>query len=605
MSVCFTTIDAGVRLRNLPFVSAGDRLVFIAQAHCVYLAAVLALGAIALLLALVLRSLLLRKRALEELSLTVFLGISLFSVMLGATPVEASLRGIANAAGLLLLAASGLAAAIPLTRLLLFFRMRLPKGIWILSAVTILASIVLPLSALRPSHGDAGRGAMPLPPFPSVVLIVIDALRPDELSCYGAEATSTPNIDRFAASSALFTNATSSSSWTKTSIASLFSSMSPSRHGVLGESDALDDRVPTLVELLEERGYLTAAFVGNPWLAPLFGFSRGFGLYFDRFHRLRRLLPLEQVYRKRILTPLAFPDGEEILTKAAEWIRANRETPFFLYLHLMDVHDPYLPPPPYDRMYLPKEFSSLTRRELGQLEKRFRTVSADSTLLPLARALFRGGVSHADHLIGGFLTFLEREGLFDESLILLTADHGEEFLEHGKTTHGKSLYEEVLRVPLIGHFPTSLTRGMLIEAPVALIDVAPTVLELACAEVPAGAQGMSLLSFLRREDRESARFVGRARVSEVKTREGLLRCVVERDWKIIMTSDEKGVPQSLELYDLAHDPGELEDLSHVRMDVLERLLPLLPGDLPERPGAREIPPGMKERLRALGYVWDD
>jgi arylsulfatase len=594
LSIVMATLDVTWRLRDLPFVSESSRVSFFIEAHGIYLGLIAALGALSLLIARAARSI--HGRSAERVALVLLLSLCFAAVGVRVTPVELGHWSAHDIGGLLLLGLLSLGISWFLSGLLL--RLRRPGALWTLSLAVLLAGILIPPFTRRPPREKPFASGT----SPPVILILVDALRADHLGCYGREESASPTIDRLAQTATVFTDARSSSSWTKSSIASLFTALSPSRHGVLGETDVLDDHVPLLASLLQEKGYRTAAFVGNPWLSPLFGFSRGFSLYCDRFNLLRRLFPLEQLYRKGLLASEVYPDGKEILGTARAWIEKNAAAPFFLYVHLMDVHDPYLPPPPFDRMYLGREFQTLERRDLAAREKAFRTASSDSTLLPLVRGLYAGGVAYADHLIGNFLSFLGAQGILERSLVIITADHGEEFLEHGGTTHGKRLHEETLRVPLIVRLPSGAT-GAVVDEPVCLLDILPTVLEAAGSDPPHG-EGESLLPLLEGKQDATHRFDGRARISELKTREHYLQAIRQSDWKIVRKQEEGGA-ETVELYDLQADPGETHDLSRARPDVVETLVALLPARPAEEGGGSQLPEDLKQRLRALGYVLEE
>ncbi len=334
----------------------------------------------------------------------------------------------------------------------------------------------------------AACGFQPRQPAPpSVVLLVVDALRPDHLGCYGYGRPTGPEMDRLAARSVRFAEAVSVSSWTKPSVPSLLTSLYPTQYGVFEgssrdaegglESDVLGEEAVTLAELLSAAGYRAAAFVRNAHLQAAFGLAQGFETY------------------QEIET-----SGAELVERALEWLDgARRKAPSapFVYLHVLDAHWPYEPPPeaaaalgaapgrrPGDyalREAIHRGIVALGEEELQEIVLRYD-------------AEIRG----VDRAVGRLVAGLDSRGLLEGSVLVLTSDHGEAFLEHGRLGHGGDLYEESLRVPLIVKLPGSRDAGRVVRTRVTTLDVMPTILEIAKLRPAAGAPtaGRSLLRFL-------------------------------------------------------------------------------------------------------------
>jgi len=336
----------------------------------------------------------------------------------------------------------------------------------------------LPIAALhgcgvREPSGGAGR--------PSILMIVVDALRADALGCYGAGARATPALDRLAAGGIRFERAFAPSSWTKPSIASLLTGLYPSQHRCLhglledagrGSVDGLNPRLVTMAERLRAAGYATAVVQTNPHVHARFGFAQGFERSVD----------------------LSYRDDHRVSVAARGLLRELR-APFFLYLHYLAPHVPYKPHPDGPFAPLSPRYAAgvgFGHSDLAAWARRRRPPSPQ--LLAELRQLYRGEVFYADQQIGGVLAQLRRLDLARRTLVVVTADHGEEFGEHGGLEHGHSLFPEVLRVPLILAGP-GLPRGQSSSRLASLIDLFPTVLDLVGLEPQPNLPGESLRRF--------------------------------------------------------------------------------------------------------------
>ncbi len=463
-------------------------------------------------------------------------------------------------------------------------------GIWTISA----ASAGVPTG--HASYRPAVTATQPLDtkvPKPNILLISIDSLRADRLGCYGHDRNTSPRIDALAHSGAMFVNAWSTTSWTLPAHVSLLSGRSLLGHGV-DRARKIPQSVPTLAEILKRQGYTTAAFVSAPWLSSRFGFGRGFDLYDDfsvpftpdRESRMRA--------QATVSAPLLAPSIER-------WLRDKAKPPFFLFLHYFDVHYDYQPPAPYDTMFDSDHTGPISGRRF-HADSRIRPGMPARDLQHLL-ALYDGEIRFTDTYIGKVLDLMRDLGLSDRTLIILTADHGDEFLEHGGKGHHRTLYEEVLRVPLIISWPGHLPAGLKISEPVSIIDIAPTV--LAALGVPAltGMEGVSLVPKMT----GSGGIPPRALVSELYVKEKLNLQVAVRE------GSEKLI-QSLnfpkrEVYDLTNDPGEKNPRRRSAGVRLEQDLASWMSrtwghrkSLGSDQGKVTLDKGRMDALRALGYV---
>ena len=331
----------------------------------------------------------------------------------------------------------------------------------------------------------------------NVVLYVIDALRADHVSCYGYSRPTTPNLDALAAEGVLFSKCFTPATWTRPVAASLLTGVYPGVHGVHTLQDTLSEALPTLPELLSRAGYHTAAFsaVGN--VSPVLGFSRGFDTY-HALYRSEKLLAFRKAasskdHRLRELggEELVLPLAEDVNEAFFEWAVTRPAVPFFSFMWVLDAHAPYDPPLAFRRFgagrtAVPAGTTHLLRSARTQEEVR-----------PLVD-LYDDEVLHVDHCLGELVDYLKASGLFADTLLIVTSDHGEAFHEHGATGHGQMPYDELLRVPLVMKLPGPMKGARRVDSLLWLGDVMPTILDLVGVELPR-TQGASVMPLIRGE----------------------------------------------------------------------------------------------------------
>jgi arylsulfatase A-like enzyme len=424
---------------------------------------------------------------------------------------------------------------------------------------------------------------------PNVILISIDTLRADHLGCYGYARPTSPALDRFANGGWRFTDASAPSPWTRPSHASLLTGLYPSRHGVRAPTHALSDRVATLAEWFAAAGYATKAIVNSEHLGERFGLQRGFA-DFDYVSEWSRWPP----WRRHIV------DSADVITdRALRDLAAIEGQPLFLFLHYYDVHSDYDPSPHYRSLFAGPYAGSLDggTTQLLEIQRSRRALSEEDRdhLVDLYDAEIR----QLDTELGRLFAFLAESGLAKTTIVAITADHGEEFLDHGSVLHGRTLYQEVIAVPLILRGPGIPAAGRVTQV-ASTVDVAPTLLSLAGLPTPAGLDGIDLS---RDWNAGAVGPSGRAVFAEAdenNVEPDVKRMVRRGRWKLYYDRHAK----TSELYDLVTDPGERMDRGQAE--------PRAAGDLfaeLERfmSGARAvaepvvIPPAARERLRSLGY----
>ncbi len=299
---------------------------------------------------------------------------------------------------------------------------------------------------------------------PLAIIYLVDTLRADHTQPYGYGRDTTPKLLEFAKDAVLFEQAISHSSWTKPSVASILTSLLPGRHRAVQLRDPLDPGLVTLAEMLEAKGYATGAAIANSVIYSAgTNFEQGFG-HFAGLHGAEN-------------RPSKLVEAQVVVDEALRWIDSRRGFPRFLYIHTMDPHVPYAPPPPFDRKYQPHPTP-------GHPGVDPRT----DYLEPLDRdrlmAQYDGDIAYGDQEFGRFIAELKRRGLYDRAVIAFVGDHGEEFQEHGQFLHGKSVFDELIQVPLLVKFPRQKSAGQRVKQQVQTGDILPTLLQSLGLEVP-------------------------------------------------------------------------------------------------------------------------
>lgn len=426
-------------------------------------------------------------------------------------------------------------------------------------------------------------------PLRHVLLISIDTLRGDHLGYAGYGRETSPTIDRLAAKSQVFANAFAQASSTLPSHASMFTSLYPSVHGAESKyRTPLADEFVTLAEIFRDNGFHTGAFVEGGQLAALWNLDQGFDVY----DVTASTSLMGEIWKA--------DDLAGILAKAMAWIQAHRQEPFFCFVHSYVVHMPYQPRPPYDRMFdegydgpLPREFTYELREQFEA-----HAASPDHPDVRHVVALYDGEIRYADRLLGEFVARLDDLGLADNTVVVFTSDHGEEFGEHGRVAqHTETLFDELLHVPLLIRVPGMKPR--VIKRQVRLIDLPPTLLAL-----------MNV-------DPGDVSFVGTDLLAdgpEVTEDLPVFSELVypDRHWASLRLDNHKLVahsPRQYALYDLRSDPGEQVDVFDWRCEGVAEWIKLLQRIMSENQVQRsevaaptELKAEVEAQLRALGYM---
>lgn len=354
------------------------------------------------------------------------------------------------------------------------------RGVHSLALLVIVSSLVTVVAASRTSSHTGEPGSHSVK---HVILLTVDTLRPDALSCYGDDGTLTPNIDELAADGVRFTDVVSAAPWTLPAISSIMSGLSPPIHLALDSKSALHDSVRTLAEYMQAAGYVTAAIGSNPMLGPGFNLTQGFDEY-NWFPKRADDTSLGKRILRRLL-PETYPttaSTQNLTNMATEWVEAYREQDWFLWLHSFDPHHPYAPPPQYQPSHTHPRSMGLEFSDRKNIQSGHFSPNAEER--EWIKDLYLSEVRYVDDEIGRFIGELKRLGIYDDALIVLTSDHGEEFWEHDGFEHGHTLYRELLSVPMIVKLPGQDAQR---EVPtlVTTQSITPTILDLCRVEFDA------------------------------------------------------------------------------------------------------------------------
>lgn len=430
------------------------------------------------------------------------------------------------------------------------------------------------------------------PEATNVVLITIDTLRANRLGVYGYAKDTSPNLDRFARQSIVFQKAYAHAPATVPSLGTLMTSQYPHEIRVYTNVNRLQKEVVTLAEILLQNGFRTGAVVSNPVLERDSGFDQGFE---DYDHRLDPSHG-DDIYR-------IAPNTTET---ALSWLKAHRRSRFFLWVHYMEPHGPYTPPPPFDTMFVSTEPSPSTLLKVNDMYDGRGGIPGYQVLgdhrdPEYYRSRYDGLIRFLDHSLGVLFDGIRDLGLMDNTLVIVTADHGEGLGEHDYFfDHTDFVYEEMLRVPLILRLPGQVA-GREVGRMVGLIEVLPEILHLTRINTVTPLDGTGLLHDEREKDIYAETFYHRR-----------VATILSGGYKLIDT-DAAPMAVDHELYDLTRDPGELQDLldarekpqaDRIRTGLANRLEAILNRDdvrLP-KPQLRGLDEEGRQRLKSLGYT---
>lgn len=420
----------------------------------------------------------------------------------------------------------------------------------------------------------------------NVILFVVDTLRARNVGVYGYERDTTPAMDKLGEGGAVFTNAYAPSPWTLPSLATIFTARHPADHGTVHPESRLAANIQSLASVLHDAGYSTGAFVHSAYPVLSMGFERGF----------------DHVETRR-------PGNTD---KIRAWMDAQKDKPFFMWIHYADPHVPYIMEKEFDGIFTTEKVNdNIPLAEYWnalQCQQRY-DADVDGTMAKVRMAFYDSKVRQADTRVGEIVDEIAKLGLTDKTMFAITADHGEEFFEHRGCDHGQSLYDEVLHVPLLFTLPGFIAPGTVVNQQVRLMDVAPTIVDaVGLGSTIETFDGTSLVDFMRGNGKD-LEVVG----GFLQTIDGVV--AFRKDgFKYMYTPSRTALrarPQNgEELYDLTADPEEKKNLAPLGHPKLEEFRKLAQEQLARDAKPAVVPqvdysPEQIQKLRALGYTVDD
>ncbi|UCF48334.1 MAG: sulfatase [Myxococcales bacterium] len=446
----------------------------------------------------------------------------------------------------------------------------------------------------------AGEVATIDEPARNVVVLLIDTLRASKVRAYYPKTrVKTPVMDELASQGVLFERAQTPENWTKPAVASVLTSLHPATHRTKEDASKLPKSALMLSEVYKKAGFKTASFIANGYVSNAFGFDQGWDHYTNYIRERRNT------------------NASNVFGEAQDWIEKNKNGRFFVYIQTIDPHVPYDPPDEFLKMYDPKPYKGQVQNRRTHLmldeakknPKKYKFTARDKERI---EALHDGEISYHDEHFGKFLVKLRELGLDDNTIIVVTSDHGEEFQEHGSWGHGHSVYQELLGVPLMFRWSGVIPANVRIGPVVSTMDIGPTVLEATGVPIPKQFEGRSLLGFMR-GDWPTGPYVAFSDFLDHR------RVIRGGDWKMIIRGNLSQV-----IFDLGNDYWEQKELDGRNQPIAQRYLRTLHGQFlgardrghwlaastsasgKKKPGLteekQEMTPELCRQLVALGYI---
>jgi len=442
----------------------------------------------------------------------------------------------------------------------------------------------------------------------NVILISLDTLRPDHLGSYGYKRNTSPNIDSMVEDSTIFTNTYSTSSWTLPAHISLLTGLNNFHHGIYFPSQRMNPKEITIANILKNHQYYTAAITGGGYLSPKYGFANGF----DNYYAMRIGKAVD----------LRLNEVEHLARLSCQWLKENKNKSFFLFLHTYQPHDPYANPSKAGQSFLQPQsrWKQIRMESVLDDNNRFAVLSPEESQNVVD--LYDGEIKYTDDsYIRPIIQTLKELNLYDNTMIIITSDHGEEFYEHNGWLHDHSLYDEGIRIPLIIKFPKSKFKGSRVEFITRITDIGPTILDqLKVNTTLKEMDGKSLLPMIKGEETADRTFVAELAFRDDQKSYPDLIASNYQQYKLIWNRDiqspyikKKSLSykgKQIELYNIKKDPQEKKNLalhsvlSKTANEILKRLNHYLnqidtPGLFKNRVKTDE---NLRQQLKTLGYL---
>jgi len=460
---------------------------------------------------------------------------------------------------------------------------------------------------------------------PNIILISIDTLRADHLSCYGYQRQTTPNIDGLAAEGTIYRQNYSTGVWTPPGHASMLTGLYVPEHGVYGER-GLAEEVPTIATVLKDAGYRTAGFVNNSQVGELVGFHKGHDLFVEVWKGVQPKTLFDRAIMagiRKTRESLGYSDMGARRTNRLffEWVDGlDRGRPFYSFLHYIEPHNPLAPPRPYKKRFMSGKYRNVDLRKVSKVARNplvcyVEEMELNNEEVSYVKDLYDGEISYTDSIVGEVVSFLRSRGLYDNTMIIITSDHGEHFGEHGHWSHVASLHKEVLHVPLVIKYPEGTAPPGEVDRYTQLVDIFPTVMGVAGVS-GGGTTGVSGVDLLGNEYHEYlfAEWEGRVpffiaeRIRDdvedgaIETIKTSMIMVQDKRYKYIQASDG-----GERFYDVSDGDEVLMDESSLSLDVSSALREKL-AEYKKRSSDAEGESGYSvddeivRNLRSLGYM---
>ncbi len=464
---------------------------------------------------------------------------------------------------------------------------------------------------------------------PNIILISIDTLRADHLSCYGYHRSTTPNIDKLAAEGTIYRQNYSTGVWTPPGHASMLTGLYVSEHGVYGER-RLADEIPTIATVLKENGYQTAGFVNNSQVGELVGFNKGHDLFVEVWKGVQSRTVLERIIKgggRRIRKYLGYEDMGAKRTNLlfSDWInRIDKDKPFYSFLHYIEPHNPLSPPVPFRKQFL-RKYNNIDKDKVQKVAHNplicyVEDINMNDNEVSYMKDLYDGEIAYTDSVVGEIVSMLRNNNIYDNTMIVITSDHGEHFGEYGHWSHVASLHKAVLHVPLIIKYPKGIYCHSEVDGYTQLVDVFPTIMGVAAVSENrlANVSGLNLLQFKKNQNKYHeyafAEWEGRVpyfiadRTEKSSTKFDLetirnrMIMIQNKKYKYISSSDGNE-----EFYDISDGKEVLLDKSSLSNSTLEDLKDKLfeykkLTSVVEEDSSYRVDEEIAKNLKSLGYM---
>ncbi len=442
---------------------------------------------------------------------------------------------------------------------------------------------------------------------PNIILVSIDTLRADHLSCYGYPYKTSPNMDELAHEGVIFKNTFSTTSWTLPSHVSLFTSLNTPNHQVINMLHKLENSIPTTADILRNNSYFCAAFTGGGFLRRRYGFSKGF----DSFHQIMKGNNLA----------VRIDEAESLSGRTTKWLDKNFDKKFFLFLHTYQPHMPYENNSDAGKIFLDEnsKWQRLRPKDIFRGTGKYRTNLSEEERKNVI-ALYDGEIRYTDeYLIKPLIEKLKELSIYNNTMLIITSDHGEEFYEHQNWLHGSTLYNELIKIPLIIKFPDSYYGGTTVENTARIIDITPTILEEAKVDFDSfNFDGESLLSLIKGKEKEERIFYADLIFRRIKDSSPQMFATNKNGLKIIQSNKIKSnftksiatdfEDKKIELYDLEEDQEEMINLADRKnykelcLELIENIGRYYQVKAGQKAKSIKMDAELRETLKALGYI---